>query len=142
MTLGAGYDPSPQGDFRITAVARNPSWHYQPGILESVPDDREDATLPPGPNNAVGVVWMALSEPHYGIHGTNAPGTIGTATSSGCVRLTNWDAARLAGLVRAGTPVRFRDITGRDGAAQDSSQAPTAAARPARASGRTGAGRG
>ena len=142
VTLGAGYDPSPQGDFRITAVARNPSWHYQPGILESVPDDREDATLPPGPNNAVGVVWMALSEPHYGIHGTNAPGTIGTATSSGCVRLTNWDAARLAGLVRTGTPVRFRDITGRDGAAQDSSQAPAAAARPARASGRTGAGRG
>ena len=120
VTLGADYDPSPQGDFRITTVARNPSWHYQPGILENVPDDREDAVLPPGPNNAVGVVWMALSEPHYGIHGTPAPSTIGTATSSGCVRLTNWDASRLAGLVRSGTPVRFRDVTGRGGAAADS----------------------
>lgn len=115
VTLGGSYDPSPQGDFRITAVARNPSWHYQPAILESVPDDREDAMLPPGPNNAVGSVWMALSEPHYGIHGTSAPSTIGTATSSGCVRLTNWDAERLAGMVRAGTTVRFRDITGRAG---------------------------
>ena len=114
VTLGAGYDPSPQGDFRITGVARNPSWHYQPALLASVPDDRAEATLPPGPNNAVGVVWMALSEPHYGIHGTPAPGTIGTATSSGCVRLTNWDALRLAGLVRAGTPVLFRDIVGRE----------------------------
>ena len=125
-TLGADYDPSPQGDFRITAVARDPSWHYQPGILANVPDDREDAVLPPGPNNAVGVVWMALSEPHYGIHGTPAPSTIGTATSSGCVRLTNWDASRLAGLVRAGTPVRFRDVTGRGGqqsTQRDSTQA-------------------
>ena len=123
VTLGAGYDPSPQGDFRITSIAQNPSWHYQPKILESVPDDREDAVLPPGPNNAVGVVWMALSEPHYGIHGTSAPATIGTATSSGCVRLTNWDARRLSGLVRAGTPVVFRDITGRPaGGGMDSTQ--------------------
>ena len=123
VTLGAGYDPSPQGDFQITAIAQNPSWHYQPAILESVPDDREDAVLPPGPNNAVGVVWMALSEPHYGIHGTSAPSTIGTATSSGCVRLTNWDARRLSRLVRAGTPVRFRDVVGRGGAGADSTRA-------------------
>lgn len=129
VTLGAGYDPSPQGDFRVTGIAQNPSWHYQPKILESVPDDREDAVLPPGPNNAVGVVWMALSEPHYGIHGTSAPATIGTATSSGCVRLTNWDARRLAGMIRAGTPVVFRDITGRPagGAPADSSSARGAA---------------
>ena len=66
---------------------------------------------------------MALSEPHYGIHGTSAPATIGTATSSGCVRLTNWDARRLSGLVRAGTPVIFRDITGRPaGGGMDSTQ--------------------
>ncbi len=148
VTLGAGYDPSPQGDFRITAVARNPSWHYQPALLSGVPDDREDATLPPGPNNAVGMVWMALSEPHYGIHGTSAPGTIGTATSSGCVRLTNWDALRLAALVRSGTTVHFRDITGREASPADSargsSPARPAAARPAaaRPGGPSAAGRG
>ena len=59
---------------------------------------------------------MALSEEHYGIHGTRAPGTIGYASSAGCVRLTNWDALRLAGMVEAGTPVRFRDMTSRSGA--------------------------
>ena len=117
ITLGADYDPSPQGDYTIRAVARNPEWRYQPDLLSGVPDDGEPATIPPGPNNAVGLVWMALSEPHYGIHGTSAPETIGYATSSGCVRLTNWDALTLADAVRAGTPVVFRDISGREGAA-------------------------
>lgn len=121
VTLGSQYDPSPDGELRVTRVARNPSWHYQPSILAGGDPDAEEAVLPPGPNSAVGTVWMALSKPHYGIHGTKAPGTIGTATSSGCVRLTNWDAERLAAMVRAGTPVRFRDITGRDAAA-DSTQ--------------------
>ena len=124
VTLGAGYDPSPQGDFRVTSVTRDPWWHYQPNLLSGVADGGRDASLPPGPNNAVGLVWMALSEPHYGIHGTSAPSTIGTATSSGCVRLTNWDALRLAGLVKAGTPVRFRDITGREASPADSTRSP------------------
>jgi len=113
VTLGATYDPTPQGDYRVTNVARNPEWHYQPALLANVPDDEEDATIPPGPNNAVGLVWMALSEPHYGIHGTAAPETIGYTSSSGCVRLTNWDALTLADAIRAGVPVEFRDIEGR-----------------------------
>src|SRR5690606_25434166 len=78
--LGSDYSPSPSGDCRIRAVAHDPSWHYQPDILEGVDDDEPDAVLPPGPNNAVGVVWMQLSRPHYGIHGTSAPETIGYAT--------------------------------------------------------------
>jgi lipoprotein-anchoring transpeptidase ErfK/SrfK len=121
VTLGARYDPTPQGDYRITNVARNPEWRYDPALLANVPDDEEPATIPPGPNNAVGLVWMALSEPHYGIHGTAAPETIGYTSSSGCVRLTNWDALTLADAVRAGVPVQFRDIAGREGdAAADS----------------------
>jgi lipoprotein-anchoring transpeptidase ErfK/SrfK len=56
------------------------------------------------------VVWMQLSKPHYGIHGTSAPETIGYATSNGCVRLTNWDADFLSRRVREGTPVEFRDV--------------------------------
>lgn len=120
VTVGASYDPSPEGEFSVRAVAMDPSWHYQPSILEGVPDDAEEATLPPGPNNAVGVVWIALSKEHYGIHGTSAPGTIGYASSAGCVRLTNWDARALAQAVGAGTPVRFRDVSGRGGAARDS----------------------
>jgi lipoprotein-anchoring transpeptidase ErfK/SrfK len=109
-TLGSAYSPSPTGDYRITAIAHDPSWHYQPALLEGVPDDAPDAVLPPGPNNAVGVVWMQLSKPHYGIHGTSAPETIGYATSNGCVRLTNWDADFLSRRVDEGVPVEFRDI--------------------------------
>jgi lipoprotein-anchoring transpeptidase ErfK/SrfK len=108
-TLGASYDPSPQGSFTIRDITPDPSWHFQPDILEKVPDDKPDAMIPPGPNNAVGLVWMALSEPHYGIHGTKSPETIGYATSAGCVRLTNWDVQFLSKRVSAGTPVRFRD---------------------------------
>ncbi len=121
VTVGASYDPSPEGDFQVTSVTRDPAWHYQPSILESVPDDQPEATLPGGPNNAVGAVWMALSKEHYGIHGTSAPGTIGYASSAGCVRLTNWDALALADLVSAGTPVRFRDVAGRSAGAGEGS---------------------
>lgn len=128
VTLGSQYNPSPDGDLRITGVARNPSWHYQPALLTGGDPDAPTAIVPPGPNNAVGTVWMALSQKHMGIHGTKAPATIGTAASSGCVRLTNWDAERLAGMVRAGTPVRFRDIVGRE-SGRDSTAATRTAAR-------------
>lgn len=110
-TLGSEYAPSPTGRFEVTRIARDPTWHYQPELLTGVPDRHDDAVLPPGPNNAVGLVWIELSQPHYGIHGTSAPETIGYATSNGCVRLTNWDALFLAGRVRTGTPVNFRDTT-------------------------------
>ncbi len=107
-TLGGGYDPSPTGGFRVTNIAREPGFHYQPALFAEVPDTKPKAKLPPGPNSPVGVVWMALSKPHYGIHGTSSPQTIGYANSHGCVRLTNWDADRLASLIRAGTPVEFQ----------------------------------
>lgn len=106
-TLGADYAPSPTGDFKVTSITKRPTWHYQPDILERVDDSRPDAMIPGGPNNAVGMVWMDLSKPHYGIHGTSAPETIGYAQSHGCVRLTNWDALFLADRVEAGIPVSF-----------------------------------
>ena len=107
-TLGAGYDPSPTGGFRVTHISRDPGFNYQPALFAEVPDTKPKAKLPPGPNSPVGVVWMALSKPHYGIHGTSSPETIGYTNSHGCVRLTNWDADRLASLIRAGTPVEFQ----------------------------------
>lgn len=110
-TLGAEYDPSPQGRFTVTAIAQNPTWHYQPSILSSVDSSDPEAMIQAGPNNAVGVVWMQLSEPHFGIHGTNAPESIGYTTSHGCVRLTNWDARYLSHQIEAGVDVEFRDVT-------------------------------
>ena len=107
-TLGAGYDPSPTGDFKVTYVSFDPAFRYQPKLFAEVPDDQPQALLPPGPNSPVGVVWMSLSKPHYGIHGTSSPQTIGYANSHGCVRLTNWDALRLSYILLDGTPVQFK----------------------------------
>lgn len=124
-TLGSSYDPSPSGDFRVTSIHPDPWWNYQPKLLAHVPDDRPNALIPPGPNSSVGRVWMALSAPHYGIHGTKSPETIGYAQSAGCVRLTNWDATFLSKRLAPGTPVSFRNT--RDDAAQPA----TTPARPA-----------
>lgn len=107
-TLGGGFDPSPLGDFKVASVSRSPAFRYQPKLFSEVPDSEPEALLPPGPNSPVGMVWIGLSKPHYGIHGTSSPETIGYATSHGCVRLTNWDALQLALLVESGTPVEFR----------------------------------
>ncbi len=131
-TLGSTYDPSPQGSFTITSVTEDPWWHFQPSILAHVPDDKPEARIPPGPNNAVGLVWMDLSAPHYGIHGTKSPETIGYATSAGCVRLTNWDALFLSRRVAKGTPVRFRDTRAADGAGGE--RPDTSGGSPSRAS--------
>jgi lipoprotein-anchoring transpeptidase ErfK/SrfK len=106
-TLGSGYDPSPTGKFSVTYISRDPAFHYQPRLFSEVPDDNPEARLPPGPNSPVGRVWMSLSKPHYGIHGTSSPETIGYANSHGCVRLTNWDVIQLSDMTEPGTPVEF-----------------------------------
>jgi lipoprotein-anchoring transpeptidase ErfK/SrfK len=106
-TLGAGYDPSPTGDFRVTNTSWTPAFHYQPKLFAEVADTKPEAHLPKGPNSPVGDVWIGLSKPHYGIHGTSSPETIGYANSHGCVRLTNWDAIELGHLVSKGTPIEF-----------------------------------
>ena len=65
--------------------------------------------IPPGPNGPVGSVWIDLTEPTYGIHGTPEPDLVDKTVSHGCVRLTNWDAKELSRLVAKGTPVEFRE---------------------------------
>lgn len=106
-TLGSGYDPSPSGTYEVTGIFPRPEFHYQPKLMADVPDTEEDAQLPPGPNSPVGLVWMQLSKPHNGIHGTAVPETIGYTSSHGCVRLTNWDAVFLSERIRPGVRVRF-----------------------------------
>jgi lipoprotein-anchoring transpeptidase ErfK/SrfK len=91
-------------------VTPDPWWHLQPRLLHVGDPTRPDVKIPPGPNNAVGDMWIDLSKEHYGIHGTAEPQTIGYAVSSGCVRLTNWDANFLGGKIGPGVPVRFKDI--------------------------------
>ena len=71
---------------------------------------KQKLTVPPGPNNPVGLVWIDLTAPSYGIHGTPQPEEIGKTESHGCIRLTNWDAVDLAAMVRPGTMARFEDL--------------------------------
>ncbi len=107
-TMGSTRDPLPLGRWEIRGVAHNPPFHYNPALFwDADPGDRR-LTLPPGPNSPVGVVWIDLSKEHYGIHGTPEPRTIGRSESHGCIRLTNWDAARLAQMVRAGIAATFQ----------------------------------
>jgi lipoprotein-anchoring transpeptidase ErfK/SrfK len=60
----------------------------------------------------VGVVWIALSKKHFGIHGTSDPDSIGYASSHGCIRLANWDAAELGRMVKKDVVVDFVDTRG------------------------------
>lgn len=107
VSSGSSEFPLPLGNWKIKGKSFNPTYSYDPALI--VGADKSDAKqkLPPGPNGPVGVVWIDLSKEHYGIHGTPEPQTIGRAQSSGCVRLTNWDAARLAQMVSGSTKVEF-----------------------------------
>jgi len=101
-TLGSEHDPLPLGDWKINGVKRDPAFHYNPELFWDAKADQAKATLAPGPNNPVGVVWIDLSKESVGIHGTPAPSVIGKRQSHGCIRLTNWDASELAGMVAPG----------------------------------------
>jgi lipoprotein-anchoring transpeptidase ErfK/SrfK len=107
VTSGSEHDSLPLGNWAVTSVLRNPTFNYDPDLFWDADPANAKAKIQAGPNNPVGVVWIDIDKPHYGIHGTPEPGRIGYAASHGCVRLTNWDAARLAGLVTKGTPVVF-----------------------------------
>lgn len=107
-TMGSEHDPLPIGKWTIKGAAFNPPFHYNPKLFWDVNDGKSKQLLPPGPNGPVGVIWLDLSKPHYGIHGTPNPETIGRAESHGCIRLSNWDAARLSLMVKPGTPAVFQ----------------------------------
>ncbi|WP_312844746.1 L,D-transpeptidase family protein [Sphingomonas koreensis] len=109
VTTGSTRDPLPIGSWKVLGIATNPDFHYNPKLFWDVSDKKPKVLLPPGPNSPVGVVWIDLSKPHYGIHGTPEPHLIGRTQSHGCVRLTNWDAARLALMVEPGTAVIFQE---------------------------------
>jgi lipoprotein-anchoring transpeptidase ErfK/SrfK len=107
VTTGSKHDPLPIGKWKVNGVRLNPTFHYNPHLFWNADPKDAKATLPSGPNNPVGLVWIDISREHYGLHGTPEPSMIGRAQSHGCVRLTNWDALKLAGLVKPGTRVLF-----------------------------------
>jgi lipoprotein-anchoring transpeptidase ErfK/SrfK len=112
ITAGSAEKPAPSGRMKVTGVAKNPTYRYNPDYAFKGVKTQEPFTIKPGPNNPVGVVWIGLSGEGYGIHGTPEPSKVSKTESHGCIRLTNWDALTVAALVGKGTPV---DFTGEDG---------------------------
>ncbi|MFV0409288.1 MAG: L,D-transpeptidase [Paracoccus sp. (in: a-proteobacteria)] len=107
-TIGSTETPSPSGSHKVRAVALNPEYTYNPAINFTQGENKTVLTLPPGPNAPVGSVWIALTKPTYGLHGTPTPSRLFVSQSHGCVRLTNWDAEELAHMVQPGvTTVEF-----------------------------------
>jgi lipoprotein-anchoring transpeptidase ErfK/SrfK len=109
VTTGSAHDPLPIGQWKVNGTQFTPAFNYNPDLFWDAEPAHAKAKLPPGPNNPVGVVWIDLSKEHYGLHGTPEPSTIGRTESHGCVRLTNWDALKLAGMVKPGTRVIFSE---------------------------------
>ena len=121
-TLGSKYDPSPNETVTVKKIVHDPHFHYQPTLFHEVPDSDPEANLNPGPNSPVGVVWIALSKPHFGVHGTSDPDSIGYASSHGCIRLTNWDASEVAHRIAEGVQIEFLDTRDKAATAQTASQ--------------------
>jgi lipoprotein-anchoring transpeptidase ErfK/SrfK len=108
-SIGSDDKPAPSGAFEVRSVARNPTYRYNPKYAFKGQKTNKPVEISPGPNNPVGLVWIALSAPSYGIHGTPDPDKVSKTESHGCIRLTNWDALALAKVVRKGTRVQFLD---------------------------------
>ena len=100
-TVGSTATPSPSGTHTVEVKVHEPNYTY-------TANDGSKTILPPGPNNPVGSVWIGLSKPSYGIHGSPDPARISRQASAGCVRLTNWDALALLGVIQDGATVEFK----------------------------------
>lgn len=100
-TVGSTATPSPTGTHKVKVKIHEPNYTY-------TSDNGKKSIIPPGPNNPVGVVWIGLSKPSYGIHGSPDPERISRQASAGCVRLTNWDALALLGVIQDGATVEFK----------------------------------
>jgi len=108
-SIGSTEKPAPSGTFKVRTVQLDPVYHYDPKFAFKGVKAKKKFTIKPGPNNPVGSVWIDLTAPSYGIHGTPNPDKVSKTESHGCVRLTNWDVRALAGMVRKGTVVAFLD---------------------------------
>lgn len=107
VAIGSDATPSPSGKMQIEAIAMDPTYTYDPDVNFVADGVKEALILPPGANGPVGTVWLDLSKPTYGLHGTDTPAKLFENRSHGCVRFTNWDIEELAHLVEQGTVVEF-----------------------------------
>lgn len=102
ISMGGISDDLPIGRMEIKNAAKDPIFTFNPDLLKGTKKTDVKADIAAGPNNPVGVYWLGLSKPHWGIHGTPEPGRVGASESNGCIHLTNWDVLRVAQLVKVG----------------------------------------
>lgn len=108
-SIGSEEKPAPSGEAKVKGVAFAPVYTYNPKYAFKGVKTKKTFSIRPGPNNPVGLVWIDLSIPSYGIHGTPEPEKVGKTESHGCIRLTNWDARDLATRIARGAKVTFKD---------------------------------
>jgi hypothetical protein len=107
ITPGSKQLPAPIGTWQVVKIATLPWFRWDKSMLLHGRRSSDFHSIPPGPRNEVGVVWIGLNKKGIGIHGTNSPGSIGRSASHGCIRLANWDAVRVMNLVTQGITVQI-----------------------------------
>jgi lipoprotein-anchoring transpeptidase ErfK/SrfK len=107
ITPGSKSLPAPIGTWKVVKVTAMPIFRWDEAMLKHGRRSSDFYTIAPGPRNPVGIVWIGLNKKGIGIHGTDSPDTIGRSASHGCIRLANWDAARLVNQVTVGMKVEI-----------------------------------
>jgi lipoprotein-anchoring transpeptidase ErfK/SrfK len=105
ISMGSVSDALPIGRMEIKNAAKDPVFTFDPALLKDTRKTDSKTDIAAGPNNPVGVYWLGLSKPHWGIHGTPKPERVGSAETNGCIHLTNWDVLRVAQVVKIGYAV-------------------------------------
>jgi len=109
VSLGGPRDPLTTGKWKITSEVRDPVFYYDPALIWDAKPQYRKVQIAPGPNSPIGIIWLGLSKPHDGIHGTPEPSKVGRQETRGCLHLTNWDVQKLAAIVSPGTAVNVQD---------------------------------
>ncbi len=108
VSIAHHVEKRPVGDLQVAVVIPNPDYTFDPAVFPESAEAKalgRKLILPPGPNNPVGIAWIGLDRPGYGIHGTPEPENVGRTESHGCFRLANWDVQTLTKLVHTGMRV-------------------------------------